>query len=531
MLARWYQTEAVNALFNYFERNDGNPIIALPTGSGKSYVISMFLYSVLFHYPNQRIIVGTHVKELVQQDFDDFISIWPDAPAGVFSAGLGRKDMFQPITFAGIASIVNVIDIFGHIDLLIIDECHLLGPNADGMYMRLIAQLRLKNPKLKVIGLTATAWRTGMGLLTNGDIFTDIVYDICNIPGFKRLFADGHLVPPRAKRTDTEFDFGGVKIVNGDFSKSGMNEVSAHAETTWKALNESLNKNPDRICRLVFCTGIDHSLLAADMLRHLGLRVAAVHSKMSAKDRDDIILAYRNGELDALTNNGIATTGLNIKQIDHIVMLRGTMSVGLWVQMLGRGTRPYETDGYIKSDCIVSDHAGNARRLGPIDDPFIPKLKGKSAGDAPVKICPACDTYNHASARICDYCGEPFQIKVGYKASAYEDVLVRSDMPVFETFSVFHVFYTQHIKREAKPTDKPSLKATYNCGVRSFIEFIPIETFRKRASDWWRQRFQGSESVPETVSAAMNLIDKLAQPKTITVWVNKKYPEITSYGY
>lgn len=536
LVPRWYQEECVNAFFNYFEQHDGNPLFAIPTGAGKSLIIAMLSYAILSNYPGQRIVVATHVKELITQDYKELIKVWPQAPAGIYSAGLKRKDLFFPITFAGIASIVKIIEAFGHVDLFFIDEAHLLGPNADSNYMKVILALKAINPKMKVIGLTATPFRTGMGLLTNGDIFTDIPYNICTIDGFKRLFADGHLVPPRVKRVDTEMEYQGLSISNGEFSTGEQTRRAVGSpEIMWKALNESLNKNPDRNCRLVFNAGIEDAMLAAEMLRYIGLRCQAVHSKMSDAERDGIMNAFYAGELDALTNNGIATTGINHKPIDHIISLRATMSVGLWVQKVGRGMRPCETDGWVKTDCIVSDHGGNAKRLGPIDDPYIPKMKGKTAGDAPLKICEACDSYNHTSARVCVYCGEPFSIKVGYKPTAFDDVIIRSDLPEIETFEVSNVFYTQYIKRNATPETKPTIKATYNCGVRSFIEYVPIESaaqlpFRK-ATEWWTQRFPEGGFRPKTVAEAMPHVDRLVPPKAIKVWVNKRWPEIVGYEY
>lgn len=533
MTPRWFQIAAVDALRDYFDRSNGNPIIALPPGAGKSFTIAMCCQAVIQAWPDFRIIVGTHVKELIRQNHKALLNAWNFAPAGIYSAGLKSRETWAPITFAGIASIYKVIEEFDKVDWLIIDECHLLGPNSDGMYMQVVLALRAVNPKIKVIGFTATPYRTGMGLLTNGEIFTDIIYDMCNIQGYKRLFQEGFLVPPRAKRTDTIIDTSGIAINNGEFSKAGLAQTATE-EMTWAALNESLNKNPDRKCRLVFCAGISHAMLANDMLRYIGLRSEVVHSKMASSERDAIMQAFINGELDSLCNNGIVTTGIDNPRIDHIIGLRATMSVGLNVQMIGRGTRPYEELGYVKEDCIVSDHAGNVRRLGPVDDPYIPKMRGKAPGNAPVKICPACDTYNHARAVVCEYCGEPFQIRVGFKANAYEDVIVRSDLPIIETIKVQHVYYTQHLRRDATPETKPVLKAVYQCGLQKFQEFIALEGMgiaSKKARDWWKQRFSTGDYVPTTVSEAMQLVDKLIPPNAIKVWVNKKYPEVTGYEF
>ena len=536
---RWYQVDAVNSLFNYFNGSDGNPLVCMPTGTGKGFVIGDFIRSVFAWYPYQRVIVGTHVKELISQNYNKMLEVWERAPAGIYSAGLNKKEIAAPITFAGIASLVNAIEFFGHVDLFIIDEAHLLGDKDDGMYMRVIAALRKINPHLKIIGFTATPYRTGMGLLTNGPIFTDICYDICDIEGFKRLFSEYYLVPPRPRRVHTIIDTKGLSLgANGDYAP-GQLASRAGSDITWKLLNEALEHGKDRMCRLMFCSSVEHAIMSAEMIKAFGLKVATVNSKMSSGERDGIIKAYYKGELDTLTVYGIGTTGFDVPRIDHIITARPTTRVGLHVQMIGRGMRPFEINGWRKPDCLVSDHAGNTKNLGPIDDPYIPKMKSKMAGDAPVKICPACDCYNHASARVCQFCGEIFDIQFKVKTNAFDTELITSSLPQIEYLHVDHVYYTQHIKRQAGPDHKPTIKATYQCGLRTFMEFIPIESafpgLRHKARQWWRQRFQlngeAKADPPETVAQAMQFFDRLAKPKRIKVWINKEYPSIEDYEY
>ena len=139
---RDYQTAAVRSLYDYFENRTGNPVIAMPTGTGKSVVIAEFLRSIYTAYPHQRVIVATHVKELIAQNYEKLRIVWPHAPAGIYSAGLGRRDNMQRITFAGIASISKKAALFGHIDLLIIDEAHLVSPAEETMYRGFINALK-----------------------------------------------------------------------------------------------------------------------------------------------------------------------------------------------------------------------------------------------------------------------------------------------------------------------------------------------------------------------------------------------------
>src|SRR4051812_48503710 len=199
LVPRYYQTDAVQSVFRYFEENKGNPIIAMPTGTGKSIVIAMFLEIIFRYWPMQRVMILTHVKELIKQNVAKTLEVWPTAPIGIYSAGLQEKSTVQPIIFGGVASVINAIEMFGHRDLLIIDECHLLNPDLDSRYQRIISKLKEVNPKLKVIGLSATWYRLGQGLLTQGGLFTDICYNICDTAGFTRLISEGFLFPPIPK--------------------------------------------------------------------------------------------------------------------------------------------------------------------------------------------------------------------------------------------------------------------------------------------------------------------------------------------
>ena len=163
---REYQTAAVNSLWDYFRENSGNPIIALPTGTGKSVVIARFLQSAFAAWPRQRILILTHSKELLVQDYDKLMQVWSNAPASFYSAGVGIKDLSFPITFAGIGSIYKLAAKIGKVDLIIIDECHLISPNDETMYRAFINDCLAVNPQMKIIGFTATPFCMGQGLLT-----------------------------------------------------------------------------------------------------------------------------------------------------------------------------------------------------------------------------------------------------------------------------------------------------------------------------------------------------------------------------
>ena len=160
---RPYQVEAIESIYHFFEQNkEGNPMIAMPTGTGKSIVIGGFVRSIFEHWPGQRVIKLTHVKELIEQNFDKLIRLWPTAPAGIYSASLNRRDI-APITYAGIASVWKKAEEFGHVDIALVDECHLVSEKDGTMYQTFFKGLRKINPALRVIGLSATCYRLGHG--------------------------------------------------------------------------------------------------------------------------------------------------------------------------------------------------------------------------------------------------------------------------------------------------------------------------------------------------------------------------------
>lgn len=552
MKARSYQEEAVHKTLGYFyTHKTGNPVIAMPTGTGKSVVIALLLWMIFSQWPNQKVLVLTHVKELIDQNFRKLLQVWPQAPAGIYSSGLNRRDYAQAIIFAGIASVAKKFDLFGKVDLIIIDECHLLNSQDSTMYFNFIAALMLINPKLRVIGLSATPYRLGQGMITDGGLFTDICFDITGMAAFNRLIAEGYLCPLIPKATNTKLDIDGVHTRGGDFVQSELQRAINRDDITKAAVQEAIQIGADRQSWLVFCSGVEHCVDAADIMNDMGIPTVAIHSRISTAQRDDYIEGFKAGEYRAATNNNVLTTGFDHPPIDLILALRPTISPGLWVQMLGRGTRPYDpaNPGDVnphkfpdkKFDCLVLDFAGNTRRLGPINDPVVPRKKGDKTGPAPVKECEFCGTLVHASLRRCNVmlpakgnpeanadgfiqCPGEFTFETKLTMGASTEQIIKGDMPVVEVFQVDSVTYSTHNK-VGKP---PAVRVSYFCGLRKFSEFVCIEHdgyAARKAREWWRKR--SADPVPESTEDLLQVIDALPVVTHLRIWENKKpYPEI-----
>lgn len=541
---RSYQTEAIESIYSYFATKTGNPVVAMPTGTGKSVVIGGFAMSALAQWPQTRIMVVTHVKELIQQNYSKLMSMWQFAPAGVYSAGLKSRDTNKNIIFAGVQSAAPVWPLFNRIDLLMIDECHLLSPEENSNYQKLIKGLKSINPLLKVIGFTATKYRLGYGEITEPDkdgnkpLFDDVCFDITSLEAFNRLIAEGYLSPLIPKPMNTELNVDGVRKTGGDYNLKQLQVAVNKSTVTKAALAEALQVAADRKHWLIFASGVEHAEEIARIMNEMGETCLAVHSKTGNEARDEAIRKFQKGEVRALVNNNILTTGFDSPWVDCIVCLRPTVSTVLWVQMLGRGTRPYDGsqmpwaqyDQTVKKNCLVLDFAGNTRKLGPINDPVVPRKKGEGGGEAPVKLCEVCNTYNHASVRICSCCGSEFQFEVKIKEQASSLDIIKGELAVSRVFKVSQITAKIH-RKSGRP---PCLKVNYFTGLKAFDDYVLFEhpgAAQQKAKRWWQER--SDLPVPQTTAEALDNFDALRAATHINVWLNppEGFPKILAYCY
>ena len=526
---RWYQEQAIDALFNYYSEPrpiangvpvKKNALVCMPTGTGKSYVIAKFIQRCLAFDPSCRFMMSTHVKELIKQNASKLLEIWPLAPIGIFSAGLNSRDCAQPIIFGGVQSMVGKL-IFGHRDFLIIDEAHLLAD--EGSYQKLIQELMMKNPYLKVIGLTATPYRQGLGLLTNGNIFTDIVFNICDLAGFSRLIAEDYLSPLIVpSKLAVQMDISGVGFSKGDFNQGELEEAVDKNDVNYSMLNEYLKYSVNRNSGLIFASGVNHAIHLWEMMNDVFHEDCVIlHSKRSEIQNDQALEAWKAGKVKHAVNMNMLTTGVDNPMADICCDGQPTMSTGKHVQKYGRFTRPFKGNQYFgpKQNGLVLDYGGNTRRLGPINDPVIPRRKGEgSPGVAPVRICPNCGVYNHATVRQCIACGMEFDFSPVLTRNASTVEVMKSDLPELEIFHVNRVVYSAHKSK----TGNDCIKVSYYCGLRTFYDFKNVEAKNyngRIGRDWFRQIY-GEPFEGMTNQDVLNLVSYLRAPRQIKVWVN-----------
>lgn len=520
---RYYQREAIDALYRYFETKDGNPLIVMPTGTGKSRVMAGFLEETFRTWPDSRVLCLTHVRELIVQNYSALKEAWHFAPAGVYSAGLSRREIDAQILFAGIQSIHRRAYDVQKCDLVLIDEAHLIGRKDSGMYKRFLTDLLTINPSMKVIGLTATPYRLDSGMLHEGPdrIFTDVAYDVPML----KMMEEGYLCWVVPKATDTYLDVSGVGTRGGEFIAAELEAAVNKAGLTRSAVDEIIATGRDRGSWLIFCSGVQHARAVAEELVNRGVEAACVTGDTPGPERDRILRQFKAGQIQALTNMGVLTTGFDAPGVDLIAMMRPTKSISLYVQMIGRGTRTAPG----KDDCIVLDFAGNTMRHGTVDDAHkrVKKPGAKDGeGDAPSKTCPECQTIVAAAARECRECGHQFPPPEAKLATQSETAAILSSQVKSEWLAVRSVEYSRH----EKIGSKPSLCVTYICEFGRHREWVCLEHSgypREKAVRWWSRWGEGAP--PTSIEDALDRAQGIRRPTQIAVKPVGKYTEIVGY--
>lgn len=391
---RDYQSEAVAATLKHFRKTNESAVIVLPTGSGKSLVIAE-----LARLAKRKILVLTHVKELVEQNQQKYQSY--GLTAGIYSAGLKQKNTQYQVTFASIQSVARNLDRFQHdYSLIIIDECHRVNLNnpdeeSSNQYQQVISQLKSVNPDLKLLGLTATPYRLGMGWIYckhyRGIVrsesprpFEHCIYELPLRHLIKRKF----LTPPKlVDATIEHYDFSSL-LPNtvGEYNRSDLNQLfSKNHRITQGIIEQVVELSTERQGVMIFAATVEH---AEEIFNYLPLQTSAlITGATENKQRDQLINDFKSKKLKYLVNVSVLTTGFDAPHVDLIAILRPTQSVSLYQQIIGRGLRLSEG----KEDCLVIDYTGNDFDL------YQPEVgeKKPNSQSVPVQVkCPSCDFPN-----------------------------------------------------------------------------------------------------------------------------------------
>jgi DNA repair protein RadD len=542
---RYYQFESVDAVFDYWSEEPGHPLIEMAGGSGKSGTMSMLIQRLLDGWPDMRVLSCVHVEELVEGNFKEFIGMNPFAPAGIYAASLGRRDRKAQVIFAQLQTVWDKAIEIGHVDVMLIDEVHLVPNDGNTMYRKLIAALLLINPDMKIVGYSATLFRLDFGRLDEGDdrLFDKTVYSYPLAKGIE----DGYLTRLTSKPCDFSYDMKGVRRLGGDFKKSDLAKATDKEELTRAAVAEMMATAhaENRTTAIIFCNGIEHATHVRDEIRMYGKTCEVLSGKTPKGERRKIIADLKAGRLWGCTNDNVLSTGTNIPRVDLVVDMAPTESTNRYVQRAVRGTRVVWPPGFDpeksdaegrkaaiargpKPNCRYMNFAGNIERHGPVDC-VTPKKPGSGTGEPPIKLCMQCEEICAAGARVCPNCGSEFVFEEKPKFTARPtDVAILATVAEEDWRKVSSRTFLNHPGKQGKPD---SVKAVYLTGYTVINEWIcPAHSgFAKTKADRYWISHSGLRPMPKSPLEWLQRQAELKPTAEISVVPHEKYWNIKEY--
>jgi DNA repair protein RadD len=342
--------------------------------------------------PHFRVMVLAHRKELVEQNALELAGIDAALSIGVFAASLKRRDTLKAVTFASIDSVAKRAEDFPPQDVLLIDEAQYIPVKGEGKYRRFIADMKTRNPALRIIGLTATPYRMGSGPICHKD---HILNHVCYEANVGDLIRAGFLSPIRTVDGEhTSLNLDKVKKTAGEFNLKDLATRVDKSDVVAEAVRDMVFKvrSEQRKSIIVFCIDIEHCQHVQTELRRYGVAAPYIVGKTPMKERERLVDEFKAGAIQWMLSVNCFLEGFNAKRVDTVAMLRPTQSKGLWVQAIGRGLRLFPG----KADCLVLDYGENIMRHGPIDLDDSGEVKLATCGECAnvfsraIKCCPSC---------------------------------------------------------------------------------------------------------------------------------------------
>jgi len=409
MQLRYYQQDAIDAAFHWFDTQDTNPLIVLPTGSGKTVVFASMIKKIFEDNRDSRVLILAHRQELISQADEKLKTVWPYAPSGLLAAGLKQFDSHEPIVIASrdtLATPSRLMDA-GQFDYIIVDEAHHVGPEKNSRYRKIFDHFdSTQYYAPKVLGVTATPYRMGQGFIYGLDdhFFGGVAHRV-TIP---ELIKAGYLCRLSAYQVASEAVIDAstarVKFKGGDYRESDIEHLAMEDQTMLAIVGDWIDKaySKGRLSSVFFCITVAHANKMCMYLRNAGVEAAVVTAETPSEERKKILEDFEHGVINALCNVAVLTEGWDAPRTDCIALLRPTKSLGLYVQICGRGMRTWGD----KKDCMLLDYGENMQRHGCIDTarPYKPE---DDSDDEKIWICDQCVAVNDIDARTCVECGAP----------------------------------------------------------------------------------------------------------------------------
>ncbi len=498
---RAYQRDAMTATFDALLR-DQHPVIAHPTGSGKSLLVG----ALGLLLPG-RVLIISHRKELLVQDSEKLLT-FAQTSLGLYSAGLKRRETDDRVIIGGVQSIYRRMDELqatGAFAYLIIDECHVCPPRSQPTTM--YAQILQACPDAQRIGLSATPYRLDGGLVYEGpDCWFDTLAHEVGI----RALTPHYLAPLAGLLSAHEVDVSNVRTKQGEYVLSDLSQAASEESVVEGALDDILAYGAKRDHWIIFCVDVAHAHLVTAQLRARGIPTGMVVGTTPQDERDATFEDFRTGRILALTNVMVASVGFDFPGIDLIALLRPTQSRALAIQMIGRGSR--QSPG--KVDALLLDFAGILEKHAPLDGVFtLAKTPARQKAD---------DAREERERQERER-----KARHAAQASTLDPMATTPDTTA-KRYRVERITYA--VKESKRFPGKHMLIATYLCperiGRASVTAFICIEYegwARQIAEAWFARRHR---IAPETARDALHIAWGLPIPTHIVIQKQGRFDRI-----
>lgn len=423
-MLRYYQSDAHDAAISWARKNIAPAIMQLGTGAGKSHVIAA-LAETFYNMSGKHVLCTAPNSDLVLQNHAKFIATGNNA--SIFSASLKTKSLRHPVVFGTPLSIKNSIRQFGSkFGLIIPDE----GEGITPTMISVIDSLRKENDKMRLVGLTATPFLLGKGLVyamdENGKpsspddcrdpYYTQKIYTIRE----RELIDNGYLTEPLIGSIHGgHYDTIKMQVQsNGKFKQSDIDKAFVgKGRKTAKIIEDIIDQSRGKNGVMIFAATVQHAIECMESLPPELSRMIGGDINTGTRERLKLVQDFKDRKFKYLVSVGTMTTGVDFTHVDVIAILRATESIRLLLQIIGRGMRLEYAPGYpldtiqerlvailkgIKPNFLVLDYAENLERHCPDGDIFNPKVKsfkGKQSSELIIAKCEQCNTDNEFSAR------------------------------------------------------------------------------------------------------------------------------------
>jgi len=398
-----HQTEMVSAVDEALAKPDINScILQSPTGSGKT-VMAMKILKTVKGSNGSAVFIASR-RELIHQPVEK-LETMAGMDYGIDFAIImaGEKPWPAPIQIISKDTLFSILKRnpdfkLPKVDVVIVDEAHLsLSPT----WMRILNEY--KEQGAKIIGLTATPARgDGRGLI---ELYDEIVIG----PSIQWLIDNNYLVPG-VFYGPSEPDLEGITTRLGDYAPGELSLRLNNKVIIGDIVTHWIKFAAKRKRTLVFCAGIKHAAHVRDVFVDYGFKAATISGNTPVAERDELMNKYRSGEISIMCNCDVLTYGIDVPEIDCLILARPTKSIVLHFQMLGRAMRTSEG----KDNYLVLDHAGNISRNGfPTDEmPWglgeeriqdVIAAKAAASKSKPIKCGDCSALYQNSPA--CPHCG------------------------------------------------------------------------------------------------------------------------------